>query len=142
MEDSNTIAWLSPTEPEDKSKVGKYTWEAIRMNISQDNPPQGETVSDYRSRESTAPLEDKKDQATYPELYLAFNSGLKYSHGLIFETDPNNCNVVLPRLRSISNRYYYLTFDTQRRLVLRDYSTYRTIVEYNGQRGELHCYFI
>ncbi|KAH9212571.1 kinase-like domain-containing protein [Leptodontidium sp. 2 PMI_412] len=139
MEDSNTIAWLSPTEPEHKDID---TWKAIRMNISEDIPPQ---VSGYRSRESTAPLEDEEDNnpehTSYPQLHLAFNSGLKCGHGLMFGTDPNSCDVVLPRLRRISNRHCYLTFDAERRLILRDCSTYGTIVEYDHQGGHLRRHF-
>jgi hypothetical protein len=66
MEDPNLTAWLCPAESEDK---GKYTWDAIRMNRSRYIPPQGETKSDYRSRESTVSLEDEEDQAiSYPGL--------------------------------------------------------------------------
>lgn len=59
----------------------------------------------------------------------------------MFRTDPNSCNIVLPRLRKISQRYCYLTFDTERRLILRDCSTHGTIVTYNDKGGELRRYF-
>ena len=67
---------------------------------------------------------------------VAFNSELKSGHGLMFGTDPNSCNIVLPRLRHISQRYCYLTFDAERRLIFRDCSTYGTIVKYDDKGGE------
>ena len=141
MGDSNSIAWLSPKEHKDESKVGKYTWEAIWMNTSQDIPEQGETVSDYRSRESTVSPEDKfPSDTSYPRLHLGFNSELKSGHGLMFGSNPN-CDIVLPRLRKISQRHCYLTFDAERRLILRDCSTYGTIVTYNDQGRELRRHF-
>lgn len=148
MEDSNLIAWLSPAIPEDenvKDKKGKYTWEAIRMNTSLDIPPWGGNISDYRSRESTASLEDEEDHAanaaSYPRLHLAFNSGLKSGLGLMFGTDSKRCDIVLPRLRYISQRHCYLTFDVERRLILRDFSTHGTIVRYDEKGGELRRHF-
>lgn len=144
MEDPNSIAWLSPAEPEEKSQVGKYSWEAMRMNISQDIQLQGK-VSDYRSRESTVSLEDADDNtsnaSSYPRLHLTFNSELKSGHGLMFGTDPNSCNIILPRLRKISQRHCFLTYDAERRLILRDCSTHGTIVKYNEKGGELRRHF-
>ncbi|KAF8857852.1 kinase-like protein [Acephala macrosclerotiorum] len=143
MEEPNTIAWLSPVNSESHPE-GKYAWEAIRMNISEDIPPQREMVSDYRSRESTASLEDAEDNTpddtSYPRLQLAFNCGRKSGHGLMFGTAPN-CDIVLPRLRKISQHHCYFTFDAERRLILRDCSTHGTIVSYDDKGGELRRHF-
>jgi hypothetical protein len=108
-------------------------------------PPQTDARSDLRSRESTAPLDDEKDQAidatSYPRLQLDFDTEPKSNHGLMMGTDPS-CDVVLPRLRKISQRHCYLTFDAERRLVLRDCSTHGTIVKYDGKGGELRRNFM
>ncbi|CZR65638.1 uncharacterized protein PAC_15538 [Phialocephala subalpina] len=136
MEDSNSIAWLSPTTSEDK---GKHTWEAIRMNTSQHIQEE----SGYRSRQSTVPPDedDQEDQAaSYPRLPLTFDAELKSGKGLMFGTDPN-CGIALPRLRKISRHHCYLTFDAERRLILRDCSTYGTTVSYNDQGRELRRHF-
>jgi hypothetical protein len=137
------FAWLSPAILEDentKDKKGKYTWQAIRMNTLECSPPQGETKSDLRSRESTVSLEDEVDNAqddtSYPRLQLTFNRGPKSGQGLVLGTDPN-CDIVLPRLKYISKRHCALTFDVERRLILRDFSRHGSIVKYDDQGGEL-----
>ena len=141
MEDPNSIAWLVPAmrEPD-----GKYTWQAIRMNTLECIPPQGDTKSGSRSRESTVSLEDEeentRDDTSYPRLQLTFNPGPKSGQGLMLGTDPN-CDIVLPRLKHISKRHCALTFDDQRRLILRDFSKHGTIVEYDKKGGESRYYF-
>lgn len=100
MEDSNSIAWLSPVKSEDE---GKYSWEAVRMNTSRHIQEE----SGYRSREFTVPLDEdnQEDQAvSYPRLPLTFDAELKGGKGLMFGTNPN-CDIVLPRLRYISQRH-------------------------------------
>ena len=112
------------------------------MNMSPDVLPQRTTISDYRSRESTASFEDSNpDKTSYPRLQLAFDSALRSGHGLMFGTDPKSCNIVLPRLHRISQRHCYLTFDAQRRLILRDCSTHGTIVKYDDKGRELRRLF-
>jgi len=54
--------------------------------------------------------------------------------GLVLGTDPNSCDVVLPLLTGISPRHSYVTFDSQRRSVLRDCSSVGTMVTYDGKR--------
>lgn len=58
----------------------------------------------------------------------------------MFGTD-RNCDIVLPGGGGISHRHCYLTFDAGRRLILRDCSTYGTIVEYDNKGGELRRHF-
>jgi hypothetical protein len=139
MEDPNSIARLCPAMSEDQDKNGR-SWEAIRMNISESIPPQGETKSDLRSRESTVSLEDEEDDTqddtSYPGLQLTFNPGPKGRRGLELGTHPN-CDIVLPELSKISRLHCALTFDDQRRLILRDFSRHGTIVKYDGKGGEL-----
>lgn len=145
MKDPNLIASLTTNESEGSDQ---YTWKAFRLNPSRCIYPQKEPVSDYRSRESTAELEDTEgateeateeateDETTaYPKLQLTFDSELKSGQGLMFGTDPNRCDIVLPRLRYISKCHCYLTFDSERRLILRDISSSGTIVSYGG-KGE------
>ena len=143
MEDPNSIALLAPARSKKEDRNGR-SWEAIRINTQEHCPPQEKKISDLRSRESTAPLEDAKDNTqdsiSYPTLELAFNSELKSGRGLMFGTNPN-CDIVLPRLRNISQWHCYLTFDAKRRLILRDCSTNGTIVTYDGQGGELRRHF-
>jgi hypothetical protein len=129
---------------ENKGPEGKYTWQAIRINISGYIPPQREAKSDLRSRESTVSLEDEEedtqDVTPYPGLQLTFNRGPKAGQGLVLRTDPN-CDIVLPQLSKISRFHCALTFDAQRRLILRDFSKHGTIVTYNGEGQESRHHF-
>lgn len=97
------------------------------------------------SRESTAPPDDSGaniKHVRYSEgLQLLFTHGPKSVPGFVLGTDANSCDIVLPRLKGISRRHCYLTFDAERRLILRDCSTNGTIVEYNGKGGEKRSHF-
>jgi hypothetical protein len=132
MDDPNTIAWLYPTNSSDLN-----TWEAIGMNTTTDIPKHKGTT---RSRESTAPAEDL-GAYTEARIHLKFDTQLKSGLGLMFGTDSNRCDVVLPRLQFISRRHCYLTFDSEMRLVLQDFSTYGTVVTYNKKGGQLRRHF-
>ncbi len=134
MEDLDLVACLYPGNPEANDR---HTWDAIRMNTSRYLPPRENTISDYRSRESTVSLEAENDSIdSYPALRLTFTSELKCGKGLMFGTDPN-CDIVLPKLKHVSKRHCYLTFDDQRRLVLRDCSSLGTAVKYDDAGGEV-----
>lgn len=95
------------------------------------------------SRESTVPLDEseattvKHNPAPTGEgLRLTFTDGPKSGPGFFLGTDPNSCDIVLPPLPSISRRHCYLTFDTERRLIVRDCSMNGTIVKYDGEGGQ------
>lgn len=108
------------------------------MNISENFTLHRETRSGSQSRESTAPLEDDtRGDTSFPSLHLTFNPGPRGSRGLEFGTDPH-CDIVLPKLRNkkISRVHCALTFDSQRRLILRDFLKHGTVVEYDGKGGE------
>lgn len=140
MDDQNLIALLSTEKSEGNDS---YTWMAFCLNPSRCVYPKKEPVSDIRSRESTVELEATEDETiTYPKLQLTFDSELKGGQGLMFGTDPNRCDIVLPRLRRISQRHCYLTFDSERRLILHDISRFGTIVTYDDYgRKELRSNF-
>ncbi|EGP82394.1 uncharacterized protein MYCGRDRAFT_106589, partial [Zymoseptoria tritici IPO323] len=76
------------------------------------------------SRESTVPLDESEDPAvthTAPfgnGLQLTFSYGPKAGPGFLLGTDPNSCDIVLPRRPGISRRHCYLTFDSERRLTV------------------------
>ncbi|TKA60224.1 hypothetical protein B0A55_13168, partial [Friedmanniomyces simplex] len=91
------------------------------------------------SRESTAPLSDiedevEKDTVGGKGLQLTFTHGPKADHG--FRIDANSCDIVVPHAKDISRCHCYLTFDKERRLILRDCSTNGTIVTYDGKGGK------
>lgn len=140
MDDPNSIAWLSPAESEDEDRNGR-SWQAIRMNMAGYLPSQDKAESDLRSRESTVLSEDEDDQVTtsspFPRLHLGFDARRKSGHGIMIGTDRNSCDIVLPKLRKISQRHCYITFDAKRRLILRDRSRHGTIVKYDDKGGEL-----
>ncbi|KAF4618138.1 hypothetical protein G7Y89_g14971 [Cudoniella acicularis] len=137
--DLNLIAFLLP------AAGNRSTLDAIcmRENGGRYVPPQEELECD--SRESTVSIQHEDDPSSdtesYPQLQLAFNPGPKAGQGFLFGTDKNCCDIVLPRLNEISRRHCYLTFDAERRLILRDISTRGTIVTYDGKGGERRRHF-
>ena len=96
------------------------------------------------SRETTVSLESQEDHEDARDKAYEFDNGLHltFGHppkgriGFAFGRNPNACDVVLPNVGSgISGRHFYLTFDHQNRLIIKDASRNGTIVEYNGKGG-------
>lgn len=131
MEDPNLIACLFPADHNTQAQDAIYK----RENSSRYIPPQGDTKPERGSRATTVEEPDDDDPTSYSGLQLTFNPGPKAGQGLVIGHD-NRCDIVLPKLRHISGRHCGLTFDAERRLILRDFSTNGTIVTYNGQGGE------
>ena len=124
----------------------QQTLRAIHMSENRGRyfPPNGEIESENRSRESTISLEDVVTQApnyTPPGLRLTFSAGPKAGGGFVIGTDRSRCDIVLPNLGKISRRHCSLTFDAQRRLILRDFSRHGTILTYDGKGGEIRHHF-
>ena len=105
-----------------------------------------------QSRETTAPPEDDYDEKVQPQdrdpgLELRFSHKLKGGLGIVFGTNRNSYDIVLPQLRNgrgqplVSNRHFYITFDAQRRLVVQDCSTRGTIVTYDDKGRERRSNF-
>lgn len=136
---ANLIACLLPALREVHNKP---TWDAIRIdeNRSRYIPFSAEAIrSTHSSRESTASIDDEEeppDPATCPRLQLTFDNGPKVGQEFVIGKDANCCDIVLPKHPKISRRHCHLTFDAQRRLVLRDTSTHGTTVSYNGNGGQ------
>ncbi|KAM0326129.1 hypothetical protein ACHAQA_006722 [Verticillium albo-atrum] len=65
-------------------------------------------------------------------LALTFDHRPKGLHGFVIGTDPRTCDIVLPKLRGISRRHCYITFDADKRLIVRDTSKHGTAVWYDG----------
>ncbi|KAH8746636.1 hypothetical protein F5883DRAFT_721545 [Diaporthe sp. PMI_573] len=77
------------------------------------------------SRESTESREDGDNMDTLPYLELRFSKAPRTSSGLVFGTDTNICDVVLPNFA-----------DKRSRLIVRDLgSRHGTIVTYNDKGG-------
>ena len=122
------IACLYPAEPEYRNKS---TWDAVRLN--QGN---GKIEQEQDSLESLLAIEEICDPRTDEGIPLTFNPGPRAGQGLFLGSDVDKCDVHLPKLRGISGRHCYLTFDAKRRLILRDCSRFGTSVEYGDQGGE------
>lgn len=134
METSNLIACLLPADHNRQAQDAI----CMRQNSGRYIPQQRESESEHGSRESTVLNDDDDDDdfTSYPGLQLTFNSGPKAGQGFMIGTDRDCCDIVLPRLNKISRRHCCLTFDAERRLILRDLSTNGTTVEYDGQGGQ------
>lgn len=99
-----------------------------------------------QSRETTAPLSDAEDDDAKETvggkgLQLTFTHGPKAGRGYMLGTDANKCDIVLPQRKGVSRCHCYLTFDHERRLILRDCSSNGTVVTYNGKGGEKRRHF-
>lgn len=98
-------------------------------------------------RETTEPPEDDDDPDTLPYLEVRFSHAPRTSLGLVFGTDENICDVVLPKIKGVSKRQVALTYknnfpDGYSRLVVRDLgSTFGTIVTYDGKGGKRRSEF-
>ena len=91
---------------------------------------------DPHDREPTEPPEDRSGLPSHgnrARVEARFSNIPRTRHGLIFGRDPNS-DVVLPSLPGISYHHSTLTFDTSRRLIVKDWgSTCGTQVTYDGQ---------
>jgi hypothetical protein len=99
-----------------------------------------------QSRETTAPLsdagdDDAKETVGGRALQLTFTHGPKAGRGFTIGTDANRYDIVLPDTRGVSRCHCYLTFDKERRLILRDCSSNGTIVTYDGKGGKKRRHF-
>lgn len=105
-----------------------------------------------QSRETTAPPDDDYEQVppqdVYPGLELRFSHGFKGRLGIVFGTSRSSCDVVLPQIHHknngqplISSQHFYIAFDEQHRLFVRDISTRGTIVTYDKEGGQKRSNF-
>ncbi|KUI73342.1 Serine/threonine-protein kinase Chk2 [Cytospora mali] len=107
-------------------------------------PPRLPQQQGRSSRESTGSRGDDDHTDTLPYLEVRFSVAPRTSTGLVFGTDDNTCDVVLPNIKGmdISKRHFALTYKTQfadgwSRLILRDLgSRHGTIVVYNALGGQ------
>lgn len=91
------------------------------------------TVSFYDENEESDP---NRNLPNVEGLQLTFTLGPKAAPGFYIGTDDRLCDIVLPRLASISRQHCLLTFDEEGRLIVRDCSKHGTIVEYDGKGRE------
>lgn len=141
MEDPNLIATLIPVDE------GKRAENAFCRDENKNRflPPtqritEGPTIS---SREATPaqeqPIDDHCKYDSTHRLQLTFDKPPKDRKTYKFGTDPNSCDVLLGSrgARGISGVHFCITFidtiDDEMHLILRDSSTNRTAVSYNGQ---------
>ncbi|KAL2064731.1 hypothetical protein VTL71DRAFT_3869 [Oculimacula yallundae] len=144
MEDPNLIACLFPEDP--------YTMNAILNGPSRELRilRQAEIVLpkySRGSRESTASASATEEEdkhaglKSHLRLQLDFDPGPKANLGFTIGTDANLCDIVLEKQSRVSRKHCYLTFDSQRRLILVDYSSHGTTIKYNGKGGEERTHF-
>ena len=70
MEDLNLMACLFPEDGDPEALEAIYRSENRSRYVPPHVPPQGETKSKYRSRESTVSLEDEEDNTPLIRSYL------------------------------------------------------------------------
>jgi hypothetical protein len=94
---------------------------------------------DVESRETTPFLEQENDEALLerpPQLRLTFDKPPRdITRGYSFGTERKRCDVLLGAKRregNISGVHFYITFDKEGRITLKDESTHGTAVSYEG----------
>lgn len=114
-----------------------YAKDAIAMNASRHFDASLPLSQSRDSRESTIASDDA-EATVFPSegIQLTFTNGPKAAPGFILGKDRDVCDVVLPRLQHIGRRHCCLTFDSESRFILQDFSSYGTIVRYNGKGQE------
>lgn len=169
---SNLIAWLFPVDKAGRAAENAKEVINHDKNKSRFLPALREnTDPGVYSRESTAQPEDDEDEE-YSEvdednyghkhntqndgndpgwhyqrgLQLTFNHPVKGRQGITMGTDEDTCDIVVPNFKTLKSRvgrrHCYLTFDDERRLVLKDCSSNGTVVTYDGQGGKLRRNFV
>lgn len=135
MGDADLIACIYPVlHPKNNIAI-----DAIRANARHTPPRLPGSAQDAQcgpgERESTAPPEDSEPAPTYfylPCIELRFSNIPRTRHGLLFGRDPKS-DVVLPH-RHVSFHQFTLTFDTEKRLVVKDWgSSYGVEVTYDNE---------
>ncbi|PGG98119.1 serine/threonine protein kinase [Blastomyces parvus] len=97
-----------------------------------------------RSRDPTPELEEGEDEYSnyldHEALQLTFSHRPKNGNqGFCLGRDRSRCDIYIPTLATeyhISTQHFFLTFDNQNRLILRDRSRNGTIVTYDGKGGK------
>ena len=142
MENTDLIARVYPYN--DDLGYGKRAIEANWRHMPPMLPQEEEeqVAPSRSSRESTQSEEDLNDLDRLPYLELRFSDVPRTSSGLVFGTDSNISDIVLPARPKISKRHIALTYknrfdDGYYRLVVRDLgSKYGTWVAYDGKGEE------
>lgn len=128
---SNTIAWLIPS--------AGNRWAAEAMRMPQNSPRRIDVSPCFDSipedDESSSEKENDTVLSVKPPrsaLSLSFDRKPRGLRGFVIGTDPKSCDIVLPKVRGVSRRHCHITFDAEKRLVLRDTSKHGTAVWYDG----------
>ncbi|OAQ61461.1 serine/threonine protein kinase [Pochonia chlamydosporia 170] len=121
---SNTqdiIAWLVPTArgtPADKA-----------TNIQANNSRTVSTSSSSYLSSKLSDISSKPQRA----IQLCFSRAPRRLGSFVLGTDPNLCDVVLPKMAGISAQHCSISFDAESRLVLDDFSERGTQVWYDWE---------
>jgi FHA domain-containing protein len=136
---SNTIAWLIP------SAGNRWAAEAMRMpqNASRriDVSPCFDSIPEDNEQDDASASERDEDGdrlsfgSPRSALSLSFDHRPRGLRGFVIGTDPKSCDIVLPKVRGVSRRHCHITFDSEKRLVLRDTSKHGTTVWYDGRNN-------
>jgi hypothetical protein len=156
MDDPNIIAILiATTNRAERACQLKYNEERYQAPaddtrpFSKENTPcPGEDSDDEDSNDK----EPKDEDGTAHRLELAFDKPPKdVNYGYVFGWGPD-CDIQLvdrenlrpgdrKKVGKVSQRHFSITFDAQRRVVLRDSSKYGSAVSYDGAGNELRSHF-
>ncbi|KAI0503089.1 kinase-like domain-containing protein [Xylaria bambusicola] len=138
MSNPNSIAWVVPLDGKYLHKVEDKIKHSRLRKAPTAKP---ETPKSLNGRETPPPKEFDPNSVWSLELNIGYVP--KSSVGVVFGTDNETCDVILPQVEGISRRHFALTYkrtipDNHYRLVLRDLgSRGGTAVAYDRQ-GDSH----
>ncbi|KAI8315708.1 hypothetical protein K4K61_000668 [Colletotrichum sp. SAR11_59] len=146
MDHNNVIAWLLPTSTNQPAleavRLPENTNRRIAAIPSSFEPlptpnPDNTTINPLLLNKTTSPTTTSTSKPR-PAHELSFTNPPKNHTGFVLGTDPG-ADILLPSLPGIAPRHCTITFDAERRLILRDTSAAGTAVWYdassNGDRA-------
>ncbi|KAL8326749.1 hypothetical protein RB601_003651 [Gaeumannomyces tritici] len=125
MADTDLIARVYPYAEEDLGEVPEATLNAFKTSpgcvIPREQPSKRQSAS-RRERQSTEPLEAQNVPVldTLPYVELRLSDTPRFRSGFIFGWGPNS-DVVLPNNRGVGYHHFSLTFDDNKRPIVKDW---------------------
>ncbi|OLN87113.1 hypothetical protein CCHL11_06459 [Colletotrichum chlorophyti] len=141
MESSNVIAWLLPASTnqpaQETLRLPQNANRFVPVPSSYDptvQTPNPNTTPDTIDPSLLTNAQLSFQQVTGPRsaLELSFTKPPKNNTCFVLGTDPERCDILLPKLPNIGPVHCHLTFDADQRLVIRDTSSAGTAVWYDG----------
>ncbi|KND93537.1 Serine/threonine-protein kinase RAD53 [Tolypocladium ophioglossoides CBS 100239] len=135
MEDADLIARVYPVLDIDRQALAAIKTSPLYVAPQRQHPKKQVQQYGRYDRQPTEPPEESDVLAWHdlPCIELRFSDIPRSTHGRIFGRNPMS-DVVLPNIKSLSYHHFGLTFDDDRRLIVKDWGSLAgTEVTYDGE---------